>query len=283
MLAALPFPDIDPVIFSIEVAGFTIALRWYALAYIVGIAIGWQIIAFALRRAHLWRDDVPPMVPAKLEDLLTYIVVGVIAGGRLGYVLFYQPAYFLANPIEIPQIWTGGMSFHGGFLGVVLAVSLFSRRHQVPLGSLADVVAIAATPAILLVRCANFINGELWGRATDVPWAFVFPGQDVPRHPSQLYEAGLEGLLLGGLLVLLAFRFGALRKPWLLTGVFFAGYGIARFMVEFVRQPDAQFVGPDNPLGWRFDFGDWGLTMGQSLSLPMIVVGVLVIVMARRA
>jgi len=151
MLAALPFPNIDPVIFSFQ--------------------------AFGITRAHLWRDDVPPMVPEKLEDLLTYIVVGVIAGGRMGYVLFYQPSYFLANPIEIPQIWTGGMSFHGGFLGVVLAVYLFSRRHKVPLGSLADVVAIAATPAILLVRCANFINGELWGRATDVPWAFIFPGQ----------------------------------------------------------------------------------------------------------
>lgn len=283
MLATLPFPNIDPVIFSFQAFGITIALRWYALAYIVGIAIGWQVIAFALRRAHLWRDDVPPMAPAKLEDLLTYIVVGVIAGGRLGYVLFYQPAYYLANPTEIPQIWTGGMSFHGGFIGVVLAVYIFSRRHKVPLGSLADVVAIAATPAILLVRCANFINGELWGRATDVPWAFIFPGQSIPRHPSQLYEAGLEGLLLGGLLVILAFRFGALRKPWLLTGVFFAGYGIARFLVEFVRQPDAQFVGPDNPLGWRFDFGEWGLTMGQSLSLPMIIIGVAVILFARRA
>ena len=292
MLAALPFPNIDPVLFSFEAFGITIALRWYALAYIVGIAIGWQVIAFALRRAHLWRDDVPPMLPAKLEDLLTYIVVGVIAGGRLGYVLFYQPAYFLANPIEIPQIWTGGMSFHGGFLGVVFAVYVFSRRHNVPLGSLADVVAIAATPAILLVRCANFINGELWGRPTDVPWAFAFPGQAAQtcegivgvcaRHPSQLYEAALEGLILGALLVYLAFRRGALKSPWMLTGVFFAGYGAARFMVEFVRQPDAQFVGPNNPLGWRFDFGDWGLTMGQSLSLPMIIVGVLVILAVRR-
>jgi len=292
MLAALPFPDIDPVIFSFQAFGITIALRWYALAYIVGIAIGWQLIAYALRRAHLWRDDVPPMLTAKLEDLLTYIVIGVIAGGRLGYVLFYQPAYFIANPLEIPQIWTGGMSFHGGFLGVVIAVALFSHRHKVPLGSLADVVALSATPAILLVRCANFINGELWGRPTDVPWAFIFPGEAAQscdgivgacaRHPSQLYEAGLEGLVLGALLMFLAFRFGALKKPWLLTGVFFAGYGIARFLVEFVRQPDAQFVGPDNPLGWRFDFGDWGLTMGQSLSLPMIIIGIWVVVAARK-
>jgi len=169
MLAALPFPNIDPVIFSFQAFGITIALRWYALAYIVGIAIGWQIIAFALRRAHLWRDDVPPMVPEKLEDLLTYIVVGVIAGG-------------LANPIEIPQIWTGGMSFHGGFLGVVLAVYLFSRRHKVPLGSLADVVAIAATPAILLVRCANFINGEL-----------SFPVK--PRKPAPRSSVPARGIL----------------------------------------------------------------------------------------
>ena len=291
MIAALPFPDIDPVIFSLEVFGFTLALRWYALAYIVGIGLGWQVVAALLRRAHLWRDQSPPMAVARLEDLLTYIVVGVIAGGRLGYVLFYRPDYYLQNPLEIPAIWTGGMSFHGGFLGVVLAVWLFSRRHGVALGSLSDLIAIAATPAILLVRLANFINAELWGRPTDVPWGVVFPGEAAQacgqvaglcaRHPSQLYEAVLEGLILGVVLLLLVRR-GALKAPWTLTGTFFAGYGLARFLVEFVRQPDAQFVGPDNPLGWRFDFGEWGLTMGQSLSLPMIAAGVLVILVARR-
>ncbi|WP_089994389.1 prolipoprotein diacylglyceryl transferase [Cognatiyoonia koreensis] len=292
MLNAIPFPNIDPVIFSIELGGFTLALRWYALSYIVGIAIGWQVMAMALRRPAIWPHDTPPMQKKHLEDLLTYIVVGVIAGGRLGYVLFYRPDYYLQNPLEIPAIWTGGMSFHGGFIGVVLAVALFSRRQQVALGSLSDVVALSATPAILLVRCANFINGELWGRPTDMPWGVLFPGEAAQdcagvvgtcaRHPSQLYEAGLEGLLLGLVLMLLAFRFGALKKPWLLTAVFFVGYGIARFLVEFVRQPDEQFQGPDNPLGWALDFGDWGLTMGQILSTPMILAGLAVILFLRR-
>lgn len=282
MIAALSFPNIDPVIFSIG----PVALRWYALAYIVGIAIGWQIIAAALRRPAMWPQNTPPMAPAKLEDLLTYIVIGVIVGGRLGYVLFYKAEYYAANPIEIPMIWTGGLSFHGGFLGVVLAVWVFSKRHNVHLAALSDAVALAATPAILLVRIANFINAELWGRPTDVPWAVIFPGeaaQNCPgvsglcaRHPSQLYEAGLEGLLLGAILLVLAFRFGALKRNWLLTSLFFVGYGIARFLVEFVRQPDAQFVGPNNPLGWRLDFGEWGLTMGQLLSTPMVLIGLAV-------
>jgi len=291
MFSAIPFPNIDPVIFAIELGGFTLALRWYALSYIVGIAIGYQLVAAAIKRPHLWRDNAPPMEKRALEDLLTYIVVGVIAGGRLGYVLFYNPSYFVANPLEIPAIWTGGMSFHGGFIGVVLAVALFSKRKGIPLGSLADVIALAATPAILLVRCANFVNAELWGRATTVPWAFVFPGAgqncaDVAgpcaRHPSQLYEAGLEGLLLGLILLVLAFRFGAFKRPWLMTAVFFVGYGIARFFVEFFRQPDAQFQGPNNPLGWALDFGEWGLTMGQILSTPMILAGLAVILIVRR-
>ncbi len=289
MLAAIPFPDIDPVIFSIG----PFALRWYAMGYVAGIALGWMLIAAALRRPALWRDQSPPMEPRQLEDLLTYIVIGVIAGGRLGYVLFYKPAYYLANPLEIPMIWTGGLSFHGGFLGVIAAVWLFSRRHGVPLAALSDIIALAAIPAILLVRIANFINAELWGRPTDVPWAVIFPGeaaQTCPgvvgacaRHPSQLYEAGLEGVLRGVVLLWLVFRAGALLRPWLATGVFFLGYGVARFMVEFVRQPDAHFQTPDNPLGWALDFGAWGVTMGQLLSLPMIVVGVVLVMRARRA
>ena len=293
MLGAISFPNVSPEIFSFELFGFNVALRWYALSYIVGIALGWQVIAAALRRPQLWPNDTPPMAKSYLEDLLTYIVVGVIAGGRLGYVLFYQPSYFLQNPVEIPMIWTGGMSFHGGFIGVVIAVIVFSRRKGVKLAHLADVIAVSATPAILLVRCANFINGELWGRSTDAPWGVIFPSaaaQDCPeiteilcaRHPSQLYEALLEGLILGALLFYLAFRRGAFKLPWLTTGIFFAGYGIARFMVEFVRQPDAQFRGPDNPLGWALDFGEWGLTMGQVLSSPMILIGVVVILSARR-
>ena len=290
MTGALPFPDISPEIFSIEIGGFTLALRWYALSYIVGIALGWQVMKLALRRERIWPNGTAPMEVARLEDLLTYIVVGVIVGGRLGFVLFYQPAYYLANPIDIPKIWTGGMSFHGGFIGVVLAVILFSRRHGVPLGSLSDVVALSAWPAIFLVRCANFINGELWGRVTDVPWAFIFPSEAAQtcaappcaRHPSQLYEAGLEGLLLGAFMMVLAFRGGILKTPWALTGVFLAGYGISRFIVEFFRQPDAQFQSLDNPLGWALDFGEWGLTMGQLLSTPMILIGLTVVLMSRK-
>ncbi|MBR2656663.1 prolipoprotein diacylglyceryl transferase [Yoonia sp.] len=291
MLAAIPFPNISPEIFSIELFGFSLALRWYAMGYIVGIALGWMIVKAALRRPHLWRNG-PPMAPARLEDLLTYIVLGVIGGGRLGYVLFYQPGAFLANPVDIIKIWEGGLSFHGGFAGVVLAVYLFSRRHKVPLPDLADIIAVAATPAILLVRIANFINAELWGRPTDVPWGVVFPGaaaqscatltEPCVRHPSQLYEAGLEGLVLGGLLLLLAFRFGGLKRPWLLSGIFFAGYGIARFVVEFFRQPDAQFVSIGNELGWALQFGNYGLTMGQLLTLPMIAAGLVVVATARR-
>ncbi|MFG5381786.1 prolipoprotein diacylglyceryl transferase [Yoonia sp. R2-816] len=291
MLAAIPFPDISPEIFAIEVFGFNLALRWYAMAYIVGIAIGWFIIRAALRRPHLWRNG-PPMGVEKLEDLLTYIVIGVIGGGRLGYVFFYKPAEFLANPVDIIRIWDGGLSFHGGFLGVVLGVYLFSRRHNVSLPDLSDIIAVSATPAILLVRIANFVNAELWGRPTDLPWGVIFPGASAQacatvtepcvRHPSQLYEAGLEGLLLGTLLLFLAFRFGALKKPWLLTAIFFMGYGLARFIVEFVRQPDAQFVSVGNELGLRLHIDGYGLTMGQLLSLPMIIAGITVILIARR-
>ncbi|WP_394178134.1 prolipoprotein diacylglyceryl transferase [Yoonia maritima] len=291
MFAAIPFPDISPEIISINLFGMELALRWYAMGYIVGIAIGWQLIKLALRRPQLWRNG-PPMQENQLEDLLTYIVIGVIGGGRLGYILFYKPSEFLSNPLDIIKIWEGGLSFHGGFLGVILAVILFSRRKSVPLSDLADIIAVAATPAILLVRCANFINAELWGRPTDLPWGVIFPGQaaqscatllaDCARHPSQLYEAGLEGLLLGTLLILLAFRFNGLKKPWLLTGTFFAGYGFARFLVEFVRQPDAQFQSVGNELGLAFHYNGYGLTMGQTLTLPMIIIGLTVVAMAWR-
>ena len=286
MIAQIAFPDISPEIFAFDLFGFNIALRWYAMGYIVGIALGWQILKRALNRDQIWPNG-SPMPVAKLEDLLTYIVVGVIVGGRLGYVLFYKPAYFLANPIEIPQIWTGGMSFHGGFLGVILAVYIFSLRHKVALPQLADGIALSAPIAIFLVRIANFINAELWGRETTVPWGVIFPTQAAQscatavslcaRHPSQLYEAILEGLVLGIILALLAFRWGGLKKPWLLTGVFFTGYGIARFLVEFVRQPDAQFVSEGNPLGLAFQIGDYGLTMGQTLTVPIILIGIAVV------
>lgn len=291
-MTGLPFPDISPELFSVTLFGVTLSLRWYALAYIVGIVLGWRVSVAALRRPHLWAGGAPPMTPAQLEALLTWVILGIIAGGRLGYVLLYQPAYYLRNPMEIPALWQGGMSFHGGFLGVMLAVVVFSRKAGLPLGGVADTIALASPPAILLGRIANFINAELWGRPTTLPWGVIFPGeaaQDCPgvagpcaRHPSQLYEAGLEGLLLGLLLILLAFRWGALRRPWLLSGVFIAGYGVSRFLVEFVRQPDAQFVSPGNPLGLALHWDGWGLTMGQTLTLPMIVAGLLLVRWARR-
>ncbi|MFK7754509.1 MAG: prolipoprotein diacylglyceryl transferase [Sedimentitalea sp.] len=291
MQASLPFPDISPDLISITVFGFDLALRWYALAYIAGILIAWQLAVRAVRRPHLWPNDTAPMTPRQIEDLLTWIIIGIILGGRLGFVLFYQPAYYLQNPGEILQVWQGGMAFHGGLLGVVLAAWIYTWRHAIPRLSAADLVAHSVLAGLLLGRLANFINAELWGRPTDLPWGVEFPGraaQDCPdviglcaRHPSQLYEAALEGLLLGALILFLVYRRRGFHRPGLITGVFFAGYGLARFIVEFVRQPDAQFVSPGNPLGLAWQVSGYGLTMGQLLSLPMIALGLWLILRAR--
>lgn len=287
----IPFPDISPELFSIPIGGFELALRWYALAYIAGIMIGFWLISRALKAKSLWPDNTLPMPREKLDDLLTWIIVGIIAGGRLGFVLFYQPAHYLANPLEIPMVWLGGMSFHGGFLGVVVAVWLFSRRYNLPLGSMADALAFAAPMGIFLVRIANFIKPELWGRPSGVAWAVAFPGagQDCVgivgicgRHPSQLYEALLEGLILGAVLLFLVLRRGWLRTPWAATGLFFAGYGMSRFVVEFFREADAQFISAENPLGYVLGNASIGISMGQVLSLPMLMVGIFAIWRSRR-
>ncbi|WP_375228848.1 prolipoprotein diacylglyceryl transferase [Roseobacter sp. S98] len=293
MQAVLPFPEISPEIFSISLFGFDFALRWYALAYIVGIVIGWRLVVSALRRPALWPEETPPATDRQIEDLLTWVIIGVILGGRLGYVFFYQRDYYLAHPGEILAVWQGGMAFHGGLLGVITAAFLYAWKHALPRLSLADAIAIGVPPGLLLGRLANFINGELWGRPTDLPWGVAFPGTDARncpdvvglcgRHPSQLYEAGLEGLLLGAVLLWLVWRSGALRRPGLIAGVFFAGYGLSRFLVEFVRQPDAHFVAPGNPLGLAWHVGGWGLTMGQILSAPMILAGLWLILRAGRA
>lgn len=292
MMLALPFPPLRPELFSIEIGGLTLALRWYALAYIAGILIGWRIMLAALRRPALWGPAGAPMSPQQVEALVTWLILGIILGGRLGYVLFYQPGYYLARPAEILAVWHGGMSFHGGMLGVALALGLFTRRHGIAVLPALDLLALATPPGLLLGRLANFVNAELWGRPTDLPWGVIFPGaaaQHCPgvegpcaRHPSQLYEAGLEGILLGLVLFWLATRRGWLKRPGALTGAFLAGYGLARFAVEFVRQPDAQFVTPDNPLGLALHAGGWGLTMGQLLSLPMIAGGAWLIGRSRR-
>lgn len=292
MRASIQFPDISPEIFSIAIGGMEFALRWYALAYIAGFLIAWWLVTAALRRPHLWPGDLAPMRRDEIDSLLTWIIIGVILGGRLGFVLFYQPAYYLAHPIEILMVWQGGMSFHGGLLGVVLSSLIFALSRGIPILSLADLIASAVPPGLLLGRLANFVNAELWGRPTDLPWGVIFPGtaaQDCPgvaglcaRHPSQLYEAALEGLILGALLLWLAWRRGAFKAPGYVTGLFFTGYGLARFAVEFVRQPDAQFTGPGNPLGLALHVGGYGLTMGQILSLPMILIGLWLIARARR-
>ena len=293
MQAMIPFPDISPELFSISLGGFELALRWYALAYIVGIILAFQISLMALRRVHLWRHYTAPMDDTQLEDLLFWVTIGIILGGRMGYVLFYQPGSYLSDPLAILRVWEGGMAFHGGVIGVVLAGWLFCRRHGLPKLSTSDIVVMGAPVGLLLGRLANFVNAELWGRPTDLPWGVAFPGayaQDCgqlaglcARHPSQLYEAFLEGALLLAVMLWLAFRKGALKFPGRITGVFFAGYGLARFLVEFVRQPDAQFVTEGNPLGLALHLNGIGLTMGQLLSLPMILFGLWMIAKSRRA
>ncbi|MEQ8342741.1 MAG: prolipoprotein diacylglyceryl transferase [Marinovum algicola] len=294
MSSVIPFPPLSPEIFSVDLFGMSFALRWYALAYIAGIVLGWVLAVRLLKRPTLWRNDSPPMTPAQLEDLMTWIILGIILGGRLGFVLFYQPGYYLANPGEILMIWQGGMSFHGGLLGVILAAWIWSARNNVERLPMADMMALGTWPGLLFGRLANFVNAELWGRPTDLPWAVAFPGTAAQncgqpagelcgRHPSQLYEAGLEGVLLGVLLLWLALARGWLKTPGRIAAMFFAGYGAARFFVEFFRQPDEQFVSPGNPLGLAWHVGGWGLTMGQLLSLPMIVVGLWLVLRKRPA
>jgi phosphatidylglycerol:prolipoprotein diacylglycerol transferase len=262
----LTFPAFDPVLVSLG----PFVIRWYALAYIVGILAGWMYARHIIRSENLWGGPAP-MTVADFDDFVLWVTLGVIVGGRTGYVLFYNPSYFAAHPLEIVQLWKGGMSFHGGFVGVVLAVILFARRRKIPFLSLGDVTAAVYPIGHFLGRIANFINGELWGRPTDVPWAMVFPGGGpLARHPSQLYEAVLEGLLL--LVVLNLFmRAGALKRPGLILGIFAVGYGLTRCFCELFREPDAQ-------LGFLWG----GLTMGMLLSFPLILAGIALIVAALR-
>ena len=254
---ALQFPAFDPVLVTIG----PFAIRWYALAYIAGILLGWLYARALIRAERLWGGPAP-LTAVDFDDFVLWVTLGIILGGRAGYVLFYNPAHFAAHPIEIVQLWKGGMSFHGGFAGCVLAVVLFARRRGISILSLGDITCAVGTIGLLLGRMANFINGELWGRPTDVPWAMVFPGGGpLPRHPSQLYEAALEGLVL--LIVLwLAMRAGALKRPGLVIGLFAVGYAIARTICELFREPDPQ-------LGFLWG----GLTMGMLLSLPLMLTG----------
>lgn len=294
MLAALNFPNFSPDIFSVTIAGFTIAPKWYAAAYIVGILIARWITIAAVKRPALWAKNTPPMTDEQADAFVTWAILGVIIGGRLGYVLFYNPGYYLQNPIEALYIWQGGMAYHGGLLGVIVAGVFFARQYAIPRISMMDAVALGVPTGLLLGRLANFINAELWGRPTELPWGIIFPGEAAQacintalgacaRHPSQLYEALGEGLILGILLLFLAFRRAALARVGMISGLFFVGYGIVRFLVEFVRQPDAQFQTATNPVGYAIQLGEWGLTQGQILTLPMLAVGLFLILRARPA
>ena len=253
------FPDIGPVALQIG----PLAVRWYALAYVAGIILGFSYMKRLLGNARLWGPQGPGITPGQLDDLFVYSVLGVILGGRAGYVLFYDPAAFLEHPLEIIAIWHGGMSFHGGFLGVIVASWFFARRQKIRLDRLLDLGGAAVPIGLGLGRLANFVNGELYGRISDVPWAIVFPdGGPFPRHPSQLYEAGLEGLGLLLIGFVACYYFGGLKRPGLTAGLFAVGYSASRIIVEFFREPDVQIgylIGP--------------VTMGMVLSLPLMAVG----------
>ena len=264
----IAFPVFDPVAFSI---GWFV-IRWYALAYIGGIVLGWIYARSLVKKERLWGGPAP-ITLVQLDDFILWVTIGIIVGGRTGYVLFYNPALFIQHPAEILQLWNGGMSFHGGFLGCVAAVMLFARKNGISILSLGDLTTAVGPIGLFLGRLANFINSELWGRPADasVPWAMVFPnGGPLPRHPSQLYEAGLEGILLFAILAVMV-RMGALKRPGLILGSFIAIYGLARITAEFFREPDPQ-------LGFLWG----GLTMGMLLSVPMIIAGTILIMMAWR-
>ena len=253
----IPYPQFDPVLVHLG----PLAVRWYALAYIAGILIGWVYARALIRNTRLW-GGAAPLTVADFDDFVVWVTLGIILGGRTGYVLFYNLPHFTEHPAEILQLWHGGMSFHGGFTGCVLAVVLFARKRGIPILSLGDLTCAVGPIGLFLGRLANFINGELWGRPTDVPWAMIFPsGGPLPRHPSQLYEATLEGLVL--MLVLwLMIRADALKRPGLIVGAFACVYAVARSTCEFFREPDAQ-------LGFLWG----GATMGQLLSIPLFLAG----------
>ncbi|MDB5426971.1 MAG: lgt [Phenylobacterium sp.] len=257
----MTFPNIDPVL--VQIGPF--AIRWYALAYVATILLGWRYTVSNIRNAKLWIHRPPPATPEQIDDLILWLTLGVIVGGRLGHVLFYTPTLIWTDPIEILKIWHGGMSFHGGALGVLVAGLAFARANKLDALRLGDVIVAAEPIGGFLVRIANFINGELWGRPTTAPWGMVFPGAGpLPRHPSQLYEAALEGVVL-----FLVLRWATHRRMWLnrrgvVMGLFLTGYGLIRISLENVREPDSYM--PHFPLG---------LTMGMMLSVPMVLVGIL--------
>jgi len=269
-LWAIPFPNIDPVALHLG----PVAIKWYGLAYLAGLLLGWLYIRRLLTSPQLWAGDTPPFTLAKADDLLLYITAGVVLGGRLGFVIFYEPSYYLANPQDIIAVWRGGMAFHGALVGCAIAIWAFAQRNDVNGWSAADLCTAAVPIGLFFGRIANFINGELFGRPTTMPWGMVFPEaalhypdvEPTPRHPSQLYEAALEGLLLFLVLRLLTHYFAALKRPGLVSGVFLIGYALARSTGELFRQPH---------FGHSFNIGP--LTAGIVYSIPMLLLGVLVV------
>jgi phosphatidylglycerol:prolipoprotein diacylglycerol transferase len=258
---AIPYPVIDPVALRLG----PLEVKWYGLAYMAGLLLGWLYIRHLLRQDRLWPSGQRPFAPERADDLLLYMTVGVLVGGRLGNVLFYEPAYYLRNPLEIPAVWKGGMAFHGGLIGAIVAAIVFARRTGASAWSVLDLAAAATPMGLMFGRLANFINAELWGRPTDVHWAMVFPGAGPgPRHPSQLYEAFLEGAALFAVLWWLTHHRRALRRPGTVAGTFLVGYGLARSFCEIFREPDAVHVLNIGPF-----------TAGMLYSLPMIVAGIL--------
>jgi len=273
-LWALPFPNIDPVALQLG----PVAIKWYGLAYLAGLLLGWLYIRRLLSEPELWAGGKPPFDVAKVDDLLLYITAGVVLGGRLGFVIFYEPSYYLANPGDIIAVWKGGMAFHGALVGCLIAIWVFARRNGVSPWSTGDLVTAAVPIGLFFGRIANFINGELFGRPTTVPWGMVFPEaalhhpdiEPTPRHPSQLYEAALEGLVLFLVLRLLTHYFGALKRPGLISGVFLAGYALARSTAELFREPH---------FAHAFNIGP--LTPGIVYSIPMLLLGLFVVYLAR--
>ena len=262
----LPYPTIDPVLLHLG----PLSICWYALAYIAGLVAGWRLVRAIVANERYW-NGAPRPDAESIDDLLVYCALGVVIGGRLGNVLFYDPGFYLAHPLEILMVWRGGMAFHGGMLGALVGVLLFARRYKVPWLTVLDLVCLAAPIGLFLGRIANFIKPELWGRPTDAPWAMIFPGSDgLPRHPSQLYEAALEGLANFAALWVVARR-GGLMRPGLMTGAFGLIYGVARIVCEFFRDPDPNL----EKLGH-------GLTMGMVLSAPMVVIGLAMILWSFR-
>ncbi|WEZ82946.1 prolipoprotein diacylglyceryl transferase [Rhizobium sp. 32-5/1] len=270
LLSIMPFPDIDPVLFSIG----PLQVHWYGLAYVAGILLGWQYARRLVRNTALWRNGQPAATETQLDDFLLWAAAGIVGGGRIGYILFYDFASVVENPIRALEIWNGGMSFHGGLIGTLIAMLIFARKNGIAIWSLFDIVCAVVPIGLLFGRIANFINAELWGRLSSMPWAVVFPtGGPFARHPSQLYEAALEGIVLLAMLAFLIYRRHALKSPGLVSGVFVCGYALSRIFVEFFREPDAQ-------IGYLA--GGW-LTMGMLLSLPMVFIGLWAIARARRA